>query len=100
MKSLGSILKGIGGFSLVMTGLHLWRVGFPRLEGPEGESWAKVLSILASNMSDVPNHDDQGKDENQLAYARSDFSVSAYWISSAGRRRTHKACSSLRKVQP
>lgn len=48
MKALGSILKVVGGFSLVMTGLHLWRVGFPRLEGPEGETWAKVLSILAS----------------------------------------------------
>ena len=48
MRTLGSILKAIGGFSLVMTGLHLWRVGFPRLEGPEGDSWAKVLSILAS----------------------------------------------------
>ena len=48
MKALGSILKVIGGFSLAMTGLHLWRVGFPRLEGPEGESWAKVLIILAS----------------------------------------------------
>ena len=48
MKALGSILKVIGGFSLAMTGLHLWRVGFPRLEGPEGESWAKVLSIVAS----------------------------------------------------
>lgn len=48
MKALGSLLKVIGGFSLVMTGFHLWRVGFPRLEGPEGESWAKVLSIVAS----------------------------------------------------
>ena len=48
MKALGSILKAIGVFSLVMTGLHLWRVGFPRLEGPEGESWIKVFSILVS----------------------------------------------------
>lgn len=43
MKALGSLLKAIGGFSLVMTGLHLWRIGFPRFEGPEGESRAKVL---------------------------------------------------------
>jgi len=48
MKTLGSILKVVGGFSLVMTGLHLWRVGFPRLEGPESESGKKVLSIVAS----------------------------------------------------
>ena len=48
MKTLGAVLKAIGAFSLVMTGLHLWRVGFPRLEGPEGESWARVLTILAS----------------------------------------------------
>jgi len=46
MKALGSILKAIGGFSLVMTGLHLWRVGFPRLEGPEGATWGNVLIIL------------------------------------------------------
>lgn len=46
--ALGNILNAFGYFSLVMTGLHLWRVGFPRLEGPEGESWPKVLSISAS----------------------------------------------------
>lgn len=39
---------GIAVFWLVMTGLHLWQVGFPRLEGPEGRSWEKVISILLS----------------------------------------------------
>jgi len=29
MKALGSILKAIGGYLLVLTGLHLWGVGFP-----------------------------------------------------------------------
>lgn len=47
MKALAGLLKGIGVFSLVMTGLYLWRVGFPRLEGPEGETWGSVLIILA-----------------------------------------------------
>ena len=41
-------MKVIGGFSLVMTGLHLWRVGFLRFEGADGETWVKVLSILTS----------------------------------------------------
>ena len=48
LRQLGKILKIIGVFSLGMTFYDLWRVGFPRLEGPEGESWAKVLIILAS----------------------------------------------------
>ena len=42
------LFYGLAVFWLVMTGLHLWQVGFPRLEGPEGRSWAKVISILLS----------------------------------------------------
>lgn len=48
MKAFGSVLKFIGVIILVLTALHLWQVGFPRLEGPEGATWAKVFSILIS----------------------------------------------------
>ena len=46
-SALATVLKGIGSFSLVMTGVHLWRVGLARLEGPEGETWGDVALILA-----------------------------------------------------
>lgn len=48
MRAIAAFLKGIGGLSLLMTGFHLWTVGFPRLEGPEGKTWGGVLVILAS----------------------------------------------------
>ena len=47
MRKFGSILAAIGGFSIIMTVARLWNDGFPRLEGPEGDTWAGVLRILA-----------------------------------------------------
>jgi hypothetical protein len=48
VKTVCNILRGLGAFSLVMTGIHLWQVGLPQLEGPEGETWEQAISILAS----------------------------------------------------
>ena len=47
MRKFGSILAIVGIFSIIMTGVRLYNAGFPLLEGPEGETWAGVLQILA-----------------------------------------------------
>lgn len=46
LKGVSVIFKGIGFLSLAFLVLRLWKEGFPRLEGPEGETWAGVLRIL------------------------------------------------------
>jgi hypothetical protein len=47
VRKFGSILEIVGIFSIIMTGVRLYNAGFPRLEGPEGETAAGVLRILA-----------------------------------------------------
>jgi hypothetical protein len=47
MRKFGSFLLVAGIFSIIMTGLRLYRDGFARLEGTEGATWSGVLRILA-----------------------------------------------------
>jgi hypothetical protein len=47
-RLLGINLEALGGLALGLTLLQLYRVGFPRLAGPEGRAWQNVLGILAS----------------------------------------------------
>jgi hypothetical protein len=46
-RSIGKVLHLFGGLSLLVTVVHLWKVGFPRLEGPWGQTLADVAGVLA-----------------------------------------------------
>jgi len=46
LKGVSIIFYGIGIMSLSFLVVRLYQEGFPRLEGPEGETWTGVLRIL------------------------------------------------------